>query len=233
MALQIKNGSDLKVTTQLVVDELKRFFDAGTAVPLNFDHLSDSVFIKNVDRIITFSNRAFRDNFSSGKSTIGMRSDAFLQESIEAVSEKTDDLVLSGVDKLEFEHIGFCHDRRKYLFRTYKQSLIENHHEPFAILGIARPIQELSVEDDEEYRDVFQLFKIYSGLPDQDKTICLNLAVGKTPSETAEIMGMTTRAIEMRRKKILHRMGFSRPVEIVIAMTRFGERKLVNNLTMS
>ena len=108
MALQIKNGSDLKVTTQLVVDELKRFFDAGTAVPLNFDHLSDSVFIKNVDRIITFSNRAFRDNFSSGKSTIGMRSDAFLQESIEAVSEKTDDLVLSGVDKLEFEHIGFA-----------------------------------------------------------------------------------------------------------------------------
>lgn len=230
MGLQINDAGNFKVTIEFVVAELQGFFDSGAVAPLDFDQLSDFVFIKNVERIITFSNLALRESFSSGKSNIGMRSDAFLQESIEAVSEKTDSLVMSGVNKIEFEHIGFGPDHRQYLFRSYKQSLIENHHEPFAILGITRPIQELSQEDDKGFRDVFQLFKIYSGLPTQDKTICLSLGVGKTTSEIAEIMGKTTRAIEIRRKKILQRMGFSKPIEIVIAMVRFDERKLVNGL---
>lgn len=233
MAFGINNNGNFEATIQLVLAELQRFFDSDAVSPLNFDQLSDSIFIKNVDRIITFSNLAYRKTFSSGKSTVGMKSDTYLQESIEAISVQTDNLILSGVIKVDFEHVGFGPDHRKYLFRSYKQSLIEKHHEPFAILGVSRPIQELSREHEADVQDVFQLFKIYSGFPDPDKTICLNLAVGKTTSEIAEVMGMTTRAIEIRRKKILQRMGFSRPVEIVIVMTRFAERKLVNNLLMS
>lgn len=229
MKNRINNNTDsFGATIDTVLTEVKRFFESGANAPLNFDRLSDSVYIKNAERIITFSNLAYRNTFSSGRSTIGMRSDSFLQESIEAISSQTDQLVFSGVMKVEFEHIGFGSDHRKYLFRSYKHSLLQYRHEPFAVLGISRCIKELQGEQDLESHDVLQLFKIYSGMPDQDKTICLSLASGKTTSEIAELMGMTTRAIEIRRKKILNRMGFSRPVEIVVLMTRFDERKLVS-----
>lgn len=232
MAFRTSNEDGLESTIEIVLLELKSFFESDATAPLNFDRLSDSVYVKNAERIITFSNLAHRKTFSAGRSTIGMRADSFLQESIESISSQTDGLILSGVSKMEFEHVGFGSDNRKYLFRSYKHSLIDMRHEPFAILGISRCIEELHDENDAVSHDVLQLFKIYSGLPDQDKTICLSLASGKTTSEIAETMGMTTRAIEIRRKKLLNRMGLTRPVEIVILMTRFDERKLASFSTV-
>jgi len=212
---------------EMVVSSMARFFAKPGKSQLHFDHLEESVYIKNAERVITFANKAYRETFTFGKTPEGKNPDSFLQETIARTSIQTDRLLFSGVSKIEFEHEGFGTDQGKYRFVTYKHSYVSENYEPYAILGITRPIERLPETNKQAAADVLHSFKVYSEFPHTDKQICRYLAAGLTSKEISEALSLTQRAIEIKRKKILQQFGFEKPVEVVVVMTRFHERKLI------
>lgn len=194
----------------------------------NLDDIEDCVYLKNSDRVHTLANHAFRQYFAAGVTPVGMASDSFLKSTVAKISAQTDRLILDGICSIEFEHVGVDSRNEQFLFRTYKQSLQERGYEPFAILGITRPIARIQTGGQRTVEDVQLLFGIYQKLTDQEKFICREIASGCTSKEIAVELDLSSRAIEIKRKKIMNRLGFARPIEIVKMMVRFQERGLVD-----
>ncbi|MCC9658132.1 LuxR C-terminal-related transcriptional regulator [Rhodopirellula halodulae] len=68
---------------------------------------------------------------------------------------------------------------------------------------------------------------VFQQLDAIDRQICEAIATGETTGEIATMVGLTRRSVEVRRAKILERLEFTRPVEIVRLLVRLEENDLL------
>lgn len=215
-----------------VIEEVQQRIDQFLAGPKDrhpdFDDIEDCVYLKNSDRINTCGNRAFKTLFASGVTTVGMATDSFLKSSVAKTSVQTDRLILDGITLLEFEHVGVGSDNKNYQFRTFKRSYQDRLYEPFAILGITRPVALINDSEGLLPENVQKHFLVYKGFTEQEQVICRGIASGLSSKEIAEVLDLSSRAIEIKRKKMMNALHFERPIEIVKMMVRFQERGMVD-----
>lgn len=189
----------------------------------DLSELDFPVYLKNRERTITLANESFRDLFARDEWPIGKHSDSFLHESIASVSQQTDQLILNGYSSIQLDHLGEGPEAQQLIMRTYKQSLEEYDYEPYQILGVSCPI-ELVVGTENKRSDLKQQYKVYLSLSEQDRKICKLYGVGETTRFISLQIGLSTKAIENHRRKIMKSLGLEKPIEIVKLLVRFEER---------
>ncbi|QDT69723.1 Bacterial regulatory protein, luxR family [Planctomycetes bacterium MalM25] len=184
----------------------------------------DCVYLKNEEGTLTLVNESYLKFFTGSESPIGRHAKAFLDPTIVDVSKHTDALILSGSDHLECDHTGAGADHQMYLLRTYKCGLRQLKQPGFAILGITRPLEVIGDEKANPRAVMGQLAQAFRELDDRDREICRLIALGKSSVEIGEQLNMTSRNVDIRRKKGFAALKVEKPIELVRVLVRLQER---------
>lgn len=184
----------------------------------------DCVYLKNEEGTLTLVNESYIKFFSGPESPIGRHAKTFLDPTIIDVSKHTDALILAGSDHLECDHTGAGADRQTYVLRTYKCSLRQLKQPGYAILGITRPTQLIGENKSNPRAVMAQLAQAFRDLDERDREICRLIALGKSSTEIGKELGMTSRNVDIRRKKGFAALKVEKPVELVRVLVRLQER---------
>ncbi|WDQ19300.1 LuxR C-terminal-related transcriptional regulator [Rhodopirellula sp. P2] len=92
---------------------------------------------------------------------------------------------------------------------------------------LIRPVALLKTDAAEEGPSLSESLLVFQQFDSVDRQICEAIAMGDTTSEIATVVGLTRRSVEVRRAKILERLQFTRPVEIVRLVVRLEENGLL------
>ncbi|EKK04124.1 transcriptional regulatory protein [Rhodopirellula baltica SH28] len=92
---------------------------------------------------------------------------------------------------------------------------------------LVRPVALLKADATEEGLSLSESLLVYQQFDSVDRQICEAIAMGDTTGDIATMVGLTRRSVEVRRAKILERLQFTRPVEIVRLLVRLEENGLL------
>lgn len=92
---------------------------------------------------------------------------------------------------------------------------------------LVRPVALLNADATEEGLSLSESLMVYQQFDSVDRQICEAIAMGDTTGDIATMVGLTRRSVEVRRAKILERLQFTRPVEIVRLLVRLEENGLL------
>lgn len=193
---------------------------------INVAGFESMIAIRNTERVITVDSPRFREFMMGGQTATGRIQQQRFASSFQKFTETTDCLILDGVQSIELEHHGSGVDGRLYTFQTYKRRLDELQNSNYAILSICRPIA--CAEPLDRRPSLSESLLTLRQLDSVDQTICKYYSMGESTKDIAAAVGLTTRAVEKRRQRILDTFGFQRPIEIVKMLVRLEENGLID-----
>ncbi len=215
-------------TKALVLKAICDWYPQRASRELDLSGFEACVAVKNYDWNIVFENASFRRLFTGGIPGMGRGADAFVYRKSNSISASTDQLIRDGATMIEFEHINGDHLGRLCTVRTYKCRLDELSDPNFYILGISRPLALIGTTEKEQEKSLNELFGIFQKLDDTDQTICRLDAKGDTTKDIAASVGLTSRSIEIRRKKMMDLFDVHRPMELIRITIRLEEHGLLS-----
>lgn len=202
--------------------------ESGNFAELNLDGFESLIAIKNVQRIVTYENSSFRRYVNKGRSAEGLRAEQFLSPHVAKASQATDQLILDGILSLQVEHLSLWEGNKTITMLTYKRRLDDLKNPACAILMVARAKEYVRSTEFERKLSLNEALVLLQQLDEKDRRICNGLLLGDTTKETADSIGMTPRAVELRRQRIMDLFHFERPIEIVKLLVRLEENGLVS-----
>lgn len=208
---------------------LKRWHQADQRQPLDLDSFESMVAIKNSSRVITFENVAFRRHMMNNNSAIGSTQDSHFSPHLANTSADSDRLILNGVISLDIEYLGLWEDGRTVIMRTFKRRLDELKSPNYAIIAISRVKEYVGSTEATKRKSLNALLSILLGLDETDRAICRGYAMGDSTKDIASRVGLTTKAVENRRHKIMNLMGIQKPIDIVKILVRLEENGLIDD----
>lgn len=182
----------------------------------------DGIFVRNLERTLVLSNAAFRALFPPGQVSNGRSSRIYLSASVRRYSEGSDALLIDGVKSLELEHEFDLNPGEKWDLRVHKRLIRGQDHPPY-LVGILRPIARHDT-DVQPRPDLIDAARLVGEFDEIDLKICRGICSGATNQVLSGDLGMTTRAVEMRRQKILAQLGLNQTVELVKLLVRLQDR---------
>ncbi|HEV7282251.1 MAG TPA: hypothetical protein VGN57_18760 [Pirellulaceae bacterium] len=186
------------------------------------DAFPDGIFVRNLDRMLVLSNAAYRALFPPGQVSAGRSSLMYLSADVKRISERSDNLLLEGLKFLEMEHEFELTPGQMCDLLVYKRLIRGPEHPPYFV-GVLRPVGRY--ETSSPIRpDLKTAARLVSEFDDVDLKICRGICDGATNQALSVELAMTTRAIEMRRQKILSQLGLSQTVELVKLLVRLQDR---------
>lgn len=213
-----------------VLDCLETWFAGDRGEPPDLEQFSVPVFIKNLERYLTLVNQPYQAVFSGGELPVGRHSDEVLDSTFSNISIDSDALLMQHYTRLEFEHVGRGAGGKRFLFRTFKADLTRFRYPPYAIVGVTAPISPITTAEAsrDEVESLYQVFTTFSPI---DQQICTLFAVGESTRAIAERLNVSTKTVENHRNKVLRKLGFNKPVEIIRLLVRFEERGLLDDFS--
>lgn len=203
--------------------------ESGDFAKLNLDGFESLILIKNAQRVITFDNANFRRFIMAGRSAEGLRSEQFLSPHVAKIALAGDQMILDGVLSIEAEHLAAWEGNRTVIMTSYKKRLDDLKNPACTILMIARAKDFVRSTEFERRLSLNEALVLLKQLDEKDRRICNGLLAGDSTKETADSVGMTPRAVELRRQRILDLFGFERPIEIVKLLVRLEESGLISD----
>lgn len=194
-----------------------------------FVHEPESIYIKSADRRIVYSNPAYMDIFPNVSHVIGLNGDGYLDESIAHPAKASDTMVLSGCQRVCFDHVGKDGRGRSILFRTEKRSLLGLGHPSVAIIGVSSILCVIEKPDPAmRMATLPDRWARFQKLDEQDKEIAILSSQGRNASEIACELAVSKRTVENRRNSIQSSLKVDSQVELAKLMVRlqdngFGE----------
>jgi hypothetical protein len=182
----------------------------------------DGVFVRNLDRTLVLSNAAYRALFPPGQAANGRSSRMYLSANVGRISEGSDALLVEGVKSVELEHEFDLTHGERYSLRVHKRLIRGQEHPPY-LVGVLRPIARHETGAPPR-PDLTAAARLVNAFDEIDLKICRGICGGATNQSLSGDLGMTTRAIEMRRQKILTQLGLSQTVELVKLLVRLQDR---------
>jgi hypothetical protein len=195
--------------------------DPNQAVEL--DPLPEGVFVRNLDGTLVLSNAAYRGLFEPGQASAGRSSRIYLSDDLRRISEATDALLLDGVKSIEMHHEFDGAPGQRYDLLVYKRLLRGAEHPPY-LVGVLRALARYETGVQTPRHDLKSAARVMGGFDEVDLKICRGICGGATNQALSAELGMTTRAIEMRRQKILSQLGLNHTVGLVKLLVRLQDR---------
>lgn len=200
----------------------------GSLSGLSLDNFESLVLIKNIQLVVMLENANFKRYVALGKSTEGLQTEQIFSPHVNHVYQLSDQLILDGAISLQVEHLSPWESNRTVTMVTYMKRLEDLKNPACAIIAISRAKDFVRSIGIERRLSLNEALVLLQKLDDKDRTICNSLYDGDTTKETADSLGMTSRAVELRRQRILDLLGFERPIEIVKLLVRLEENGLLN-----
>ncbi len=219
--------NDFSTSVKLIVDAVESTLHSKPDDPINFDSFQDCVYLKLSSRVLAHVNGAYQQFFSSDPAVVSGVGEQFLDSNTLEISAKSDELLISGGQSIEFEHWSVGCDGQTYLMRSHKRWLKPNARH-LSILGITRVLektQQSSTMTNEKKLEV--LLKKYQLLDKEDRCLCRLMTEGHSQKEMAELLACSTRTIENRRNRIMEQLGAEKPIDIVKLIVRLIEHDLI------
>jgi len=210
-----------------VLESIQRWYPRRNISPLNLDGIEACVAIKNSDRIIVYQNRSFQHFFAGGHSAVGKGVESIAYWKTVQLTQKTDDLILDGVQSIDCEHVGRDPEGQHYSFRTSKSKLAEFQDPGYCLFGMSRPLTLLATSEKEKAKSLAELFKLFQAMDPVDQTICRLDAKGESTKDIAARVGLTSRSIENRRNRMIVLFGAQRPMGLVRITIRLEDHGLL------
>ncbi|KLU06978.1 transcriptional control [Rhodopirellula islandica] len=137
------------------------------------------------------------------------------------------ELVSSGATDLDYSFQAEDDRDRRCLWDVSSIRLDLNLGAGAICAMLIRPVALLKTDAAEEGPSLSESLLVFQQFDSVDRQICEAIAMGDTTSEIATVVGLTRRSVEVRRAKILERLQFTRPVEIVRLVVRLEENGLL------
>ncbi len=210
-----------------VSSELSRFATQANLGHPDFSRVEACIFIKNRERVIVLANDPFRRFFSGGKEVLGKNEEALNIWRNAKMNSQIDDMILDGTQFVDCEHVGRDAEGRSYTFRTYKCAIEEFSLPEYHILGLSRPIALLGTSSPEQKFRLTDLHAIFISMDATDQMICRMDALGEMTKDIARSVGLTSRSIENRRRKMQELFQVERSMEVIRITIRLEEHGLL------
>ena len=204
---------------QLVSDELSQ----GNKT---FDELAchpDCVDLKNGDGVIVYANEAASLLYSPEPSPIGRKASMVMGENLSEIAEVTDRLINSGAVSIDMHYYSRSWDGHPIELITQKRCIKHFGAPGLAVLGVTRLLDGEPGPHINLRVKISELYGRYSKMSDRDQMVCRMIATGASGQEIAESVGMTRRAIELRKRKCFDKLGVNHNAELVKLMVRFQD----------
>ena len=214
---------DFKQVIQRVCGEVIRSLESGTTLSERLKQEVDAVYIKSVEGKILMSNRAYETMFSDEKLTLGRPGSSYLTDSVQEVARLSDNMLLTGCQVIQFDHVGHDSAGRDVRFRTYKRSLLGMGHPTMAIMGVTRLLEVIGNSGVIRLNTLKDQWKSFSQLDDFDRAIAIGLGRGISVGDIAAEHNVTKKTIENHRAAILKALKLNSPVELIKLVVRLQE----------
>ncbi len=214
---------DFKQVIQRVCGEVLSSLESGTTLSERLKQEADAVYIKSVEGKILMSNRAYETMFSDEKLTLGRPGSSYLTDSVQEVARLSDNMLLTGCQVIQFDHVGHDSAGRDVRFRTYKRSLLGMGHPTMAIVGVTRLLEVIGNSGVIRLNTLKDQWKSFSQLDDFDRAIAIGLGRGISVGDIAAEHNVTKKTIENHRAAILKALKLNSPVELIKLVVRLQE----------
>ena len=214
---------DFKQVIQRVCGEVLSSLESGTTLSERLKQEADAVYIKSVEGKILMSNRAYETMFSDEKLTLGRPGSSYLTDSVQEVARLSDNMLLTGCQVIQFDHVGHDSAGRDVRFRTYKRSLLGMGHPTMAIVGVTRLLEVIGNSGVIRLNTLKDQWKSFSQLDDFDRAIAIGLGRGISVGDIAAEHNVTKKTIENHRAAILKTLKLNSPVELIKLVVRLQE----------
>lgn len=214
---------DFKQVIQRVCGEVLSSLESGTTLGERLKQEADAVYIKSVEGKILMSNRAYETMFSDEKLTLGRPGSSYLTDSVQEVARLSDNMLLTGCQVIQFDHVGHDSAGRDVRFRTYKRSLLGMGHPTMAIVGVTRLLEVIGNSGVIRLNTLKDQWKSFSQLDDFDRAIAIGLGRGISVGDIAAEHNVTKKTIENHRAAILKTLKLNSPVELIKLVVRLQE----------
>jgi hypothetical protein len=214
---------------------VRNWLPISTTSDLSVSLIEASIALKGLDGSILFSNLAYKYyyNFVFDPNIPTLQSTSMaLGRSVDAIKfwiaakalHQTDERIRGGSEFVDLEHLGWDQTGRAFTFRSYKCVL---NHPKYQVFLFSRPIAILGKSQEEQSKRLLDLHKHFLSLDGIDQTICRLDAQGELTKEIASVVGLTSRSIENRRKKMQDIFGVEKPFEVIRITIRLEEHGLL------
>lgn len=201
--------------------------DAITNDPEAFQDLNsheDIVVLKNREGMFVYANERCRTFYSPEQSPLGRHGSSFFRSAeLINISRRTDDLILGGSSSVAIEFTGPSFDGRTYLHRAVKRDLSPLSNPGLVILCVSRIEALLDGVDVPPQIKLGEKYNLFKALDERDREICRQVGLGVTTSKMAEQFGMTSRGVEVRKRKILKSLDLPRTIDMVKLLVRLQD----------
>ncbi len=196
---------------------------------LDLSNVAACVAIKNHHRVVVHENpahqRFFVHNLNHNPPSKSTDTQSHYREFKH--TQNTDELIAEGIRSLDCEHDGKDASGQVYRFRTYKCLLDELRDPNYFIFSMSRPIACLGKAEVDRDKSLTKLLEIFQSLDTTDQITCRMDAKGETTKDIAVAVGLSPRAIEIRRKKMFELFGIDRSMELIRITIRLEEHGLL------
>ena len=207
------------------LDTIRRWYPQRQTQDLDLSAVEACVVIKNHERAVVHDNPAYQLFFSRASTATGRAPDALYRTS--KLSQNTDELIAEGIRSLDCEHDGKDAAGQAYRFRTFKCQLGELRDPNYFIFSLSRPIAYLDNPAGNRNKSLLDLLAIFQSLDATDQLTCRLDAKGESTRDISTAVGLCSRSIEIRRKKMFELFDVQRPMELVRITIRLEEHGLL------
>jgi hypothetical protein len=206
---------------------IRQWYPKRHSQDLDLSNVEACVVIKNHERAVVHDNPAYQLFFSRTSVAAGKSNDAHSLYRSSKLAHSTDELIADGIRSLDCEHEGKNASGQTYNFRTFKCQLGELRDPNYFILCISRPLECLGKPEADRDKSLMDLLEVFQTLDAIDQLTCRMDAKGESTKDIAVAVGLTPRAIEIRRKKMFELFGVQRSMELVRITIRLEEHGLL------
>lgn len=186
------------------------------------DEVEECVSIKNSEGVLVYCNTAHRQTMSPHASPLGRTAHSYLDSITAQRSEAVEQLIGESCPFVELEHAGCGPDGAYTRFHACKRNLRTLGNPGLAVLSVVRVVER--DEDAAKRLDLVTQSEKFRELSERDQQICRQTALGVSSRELAELFGMTTRAIELRKQKAFAHLGVDKAVDLTRLLVRLQDR---------
>lgn len=188
-----------------------------------FGDVQDAVCVKSADGQIVLSNQAYDKVFAGDLKAVGRNASAFLDQSLFVLSKASDDLILSGADRLEFSHTGQNNAGDSLSMVTFKKSLLGIGHPRMAILGVTRVEDVVPANQAAKIQTLNDAWKQFQKLDLRDREVAKGIVGGMRIRELAEQLDVSEKTVENRRNAIFRTLSVDGATDLVKIMVRLQD----------
>lgn len=182
-----------------------------------------SAYIKTTEGRLLVTNSLYEDLFSGDQNSVGRLSEAFLNETILAVSQASDAMIVAGCNETLFSHAGRDAHGRAVQMATFKGSLLGAGHSRMAILGVTKIV---GIEEDDPQLKLLPLSKswyVFSNFRQREKEIATLIARGKRVKDIASELSVSDKTVDNTRNSIMKKLSLDHPSELIVLMVRLQD----------